>query len=112
MKTIPLNVSVSATFGANGQARASIGPTVYGTDWIVKRMVTTTSSTLESQQNVYFNVESASSLIDGTYSGNSDTDDTEIPLHTLDKLVFVWTNGTPGAVATAILSGDIQIKGR
>lgn len=112
MKTYPLLVSISATFGANGEARAILGPVVFGTDWTVKRIVTTTTSVLESVLNVYFNVESVSSRIDGTYSGNKDVDDAEIPLRTLDKLVFVWQNGTPGAVATVILSGEVQAKGR
>lgn len=99
--------STSAVFNAAGVARASLGPAVYGSRWNVDRMVATTTSVLPTQCDVYRNVESPLSKIDSTRTGNNDTSETNLDLRPPDTLIFVWTNGTPGATATAILAGTL-----
>lgn len=106
MSTTPVAQSLSATFDADGNARAEIGPTVYGTKWTVTRLVTSTTSTDRAELRVYRNVESAGTLTDSTRSANADTSETRLELQTLDKLIFSWSKGTPGAVATANIYGS------
>ena len=101
----PVSVSASATFDENGRAVAQLGPSTFGIRWTIKRMSTSTTSGAESQLVVYRNAEQASARIDGTYTANQNTSETEIALQTLEKLVFVWTQGDPGSVATIVLEG-------
>jgi len=105
---IALNEYVRATFDASGIARATIGPQIYGTKWLVDRINVTSTSVLSSQCRVYLNAEVDTALFTGTYSGNQDSDDSDFTMDTLDKLIFVWSGGTVGAVATAIVTGKIE----
>lgn len=108
---IPILQSITDTFDADGIARASTGPTVFGTKWEVTRLVTSTTSVADTTLKVYLNSETPSALVDSTYLANNDVSETNsIMLATLDKLVFVWEGGTPGAVATGIVTG--MQKGR
>lgn len=100
--------SVTATFGADGVARASIGPSVYGAKWHVDRIVVSTTSVLPSTCTVYRNVEAASAQLDHTRTGNADTSETSLDVPSPDALIFVWLGGTPGAVATAVISGTLN----
>lgn len=101
-----VNASASATFDANGQARATLGPSVYGVRWTITKMVTTTTSVDSATLKVYLNVVSEASIVDTTGSANADvSDDVGIVLETSDKLIFVWELGTPGTVATIVIYG-------
>jgi hypothetical protein len=108
----PLDTSVTAQFlddGAGGTiARAISGPTVFGSRWeITSISVSTTSTALSSSVfKLYRNNEGPSGFLEGTYSGDSDTSDTNLILGTLDKLIFVWTGGTLGSYATGSLRGN------
>lgn len=107
MSGAPLG-SQFATFDASGRAVVSLGPTVYGSKWNVDRMVVTTQSSAVTKCFVYRNVEQATALTDSTKTGNADTSETDIDLTPPDKLLFVWSGGTPGAIATAIVSGTLD----
>lgn len=118
MRKYPLDLSVSATFiddgtGAGSVARTQIGPTVYGTTWHVTSVATQTTSDGtsygSSQLLVYQDSETPSRFRFGSYSADTDvaTGD-EIVLMTLSNLLFVWTKGNVGAIATAILSGWVE----
>lgn len=106
MSGAPLG-SASGTFDANGNASASLGPAVYGARWNVDRIVVSTTSTAITQCDVYRNVVSATTKIDSTRTGNNDTSETNIDLNAPDVLLFVWTGGTAGASATAVLAGTL-----
>lgn len=109
MQRVPLDVDISATFDVNGNARARIGPSVYGHKWHIARMVTSTTDTvLVPELRIYLNGEAPNRLLDGSYSGNLDTSAMELTLQTLDKLVIVWSLGTPGAIATLTVQGIIE----
>lgn len=104
--SIPVYQSATGTFDANGRATVSIGPTVYGARWNVTRLVVSTTSTAETQLRVYRGSEQASRLVDSTYTANQNTSETDVTLGTLETLLFVWTGGDPGAIATAVIEGD------
>lgn len=112
---ISLQTSITATFGADSAggtvARTQIGPTVYGSEWDIKRVVvSTTSSGLNGSSRfyMYLNSESPSALLDGTYSGDQDVNETSLHLRTGDNLICVWTGGDDGAIATAIIIGEVE----
>lgn len=108
MTTLPLLENVQATADANGRATATIGPRRYGDSWNVKLLATVTDSTNESQLRVYRGVEVNSAIVASTYSGNQDTaGGNEIVVPSGDKLVFVWTNASVGAVCTCRIEGDL-----
>lgn len=101
----PLDTNRSATFGPTGIARIQIGPTVFGESWRVKRMGVSTTSVADTDVRVYLNAELDTRMIDGSFTGNRDFSDTDISLQTLDQLIVVWVNGTPGAYASFVLQG-------
>lgn len=104
--SIPLQTSASATFDASGRGIAQLSPAVMGSEWHVKRLIV--SATSACQFSVYKNVVSASALTDYTKSGAGDVSETDIHLQALDSLIFVWTNGTPGAIGTVVINGDLE----
>lgn len=113
MSNYPLQEFVQATADANGRAVGTTGPERYGERWSVTLINTNTNSSTESELKVYRGVESNSARVLGTYSGNSDTAGGGKPIDVPsgDKLVFVWSGASPGAICTARLEGDL-ISGR
>lgn len=105
MATRPLDTSASAVFGATGVARLRIGPQVFGDSWRVRRMTVNTTSDADTDVRVYLNAEMDSRLVAGSFSGNRDFNETDLTLQTLDTLIVVWVDGTPGANATFVLQG-------
>lgn len=105
----PLLEYVQATADADGRAVASTGPAKYGESWDVSLINTNTTSTAQSQLIVYRGVESNSTRILGTYSGNNDTagGGSNIKIPAQDKLVFVWTGCDVGSICTARIEGDL-----
>lgn len=103
--TRPLDTNRSAIFGATGVARLEIGPVVFGETWRVRRMTVTTGSLANTDARVYLNAEIDSRMVAGSYSGDRDFNETDVTLQTLDKLIVVWVDGTPGAIASFLLQG-------
>lgn len=108
MKTYALDASVSVPFDANGRAVGQLGPTIYGHSWKVERMTTTTADTERNEVRVYMNSESPNRLIGGSDSANQDFDTVPFVMQTLDRLIIVWSLGTPGVFATFNVFGTIQ----
>lgn len=101
--------SYSAVFDANGIARTEAGPTIYGVEWTVESMTTNVSgSALKPTLDVYLQTETPTAAIAHSRDATRDTNDDERRLRNLEKLVFVWRNGTPGAVAVIVLEGEIE----
>lgn len=106
---IPLAESASATFDVSGRAIVSMGPSIYGSVWKIQRASISTTSSVETDCSLYRQMESPTTLIDGTANGNSEAYSPDIG--TLDltsgqTVLFVWTGGVPGAVATVVLDGQ------
>jgi hypothetical protein len=104
----PLDTNLNAVFGTDGVARGTIGPTVYGDKWRVRRMVVSTDSAADTDARVYLNLEIPSRMVAGSYSGNQDFNETDITLQTLDRLIVVWNSGTPAARAAFLIQGTIE----
>jgi hypothetical protein len=103
--TRPLDTNRTAVFNAAGIARLEIGPVVFGETWRIRRMTVSTSSTANTDARVYLNAEIDTRMVAGSYSGDRDFNETDITLQTLDKLIVVWVDGTPGANASFLLQG-------
>ena len=95
-------------FDSTGTARLTIGPTVFGEIWRVRRMTVTSDSALDSDARIYLNAELDSRLVAGTWSGNRDFNETDITMQTLDRFIAVWVGGTPGARASLLIQGVTQ----
>jgi hypothetical protein len=114
MSVLKLASSNSAYFvidGASTRAQLIIGPDIYGVIWYVERIVVTTNSSQTNGQSrcrVYLNTESVTALLDGTYSGDQDVNETKLTLMAGEKLFVVWTGGDFGALATIIVSGTYE----
>jgi hypothetical protein len=68
-------------------------------------MTVSTSSAANTDARVYLNAEIDTRMVAGSYSGDRDFNETDITLQTLDKLIVVWVDGTPGANASFLLQG-------
>jgi len=101
----PLDTNARAVVDATGVARLRIGPTVFGEVWRIRRMTVTTDGSADTDARVYLNAEVDSRMVAGSYSGNRDFNETDVTLQTLDQLIVVWVQGTPGANATFVLQG-------
>lgn len=109
---IPLFEFAQATADANGRAVDNAGPAKYGETWEITLINTNTTSTAETELRVYRGVESETCRILGTYSGNSDNaGGSPVKVQSPDKLIFVWSGATAGAICTARIEGDL-ITGR
>jgi hypothetical protein len=92
----PLSVSRQTTFpgvadaDTNFRARVSVGPDVYGTTWIVNRIAVSSDAPVPTQAFFYRNQETATAQRDATYSGNSDSDDTDLTLQIGERIIIVW----------------------
>jgi hypothetical protein len=112
MAVRPLDTNVSAVFDSTGTARLTIGPTIFGEIWRVRRMTVTSDSDNDSDARVYLNAELDSRLVAGSWSGNRDFNETVITLLTLDRFIVVWVDGTPGKRASFLLQGVAERPGR
>jgi hypothetical protein len=109
MTTIrPLDTNRTTVFGIDGKARIVLGPMVFGEKWRVRRMVVSTTSAQDTDVRVYLNAEIDTRMIDGSYTGNRDYNETDITLQTLDMLIAVWVTGTPGAFASFLIQGTTE----
>ena len=98
--------SGTAVIGADGTARITLGPNVYGTKWVIDRMTCFSTSTLATQLRVFLGFENGQ-LIDNTTLGNNAASEVNnLILNAGEVLVWVWSNGTPGAACTGMVFGE------
>lgn len=106
-----LILSQSAVFAADGTASVTFLNGTTAT-WNVKLMNTTTTSTTQTKCSVYRGDINAGNQIDYTNTGNGDTSPVDAIYRVGDKITVRWTGGTPGAIATFRLEGDVVQVGR
>ncbi len=101
-----------ATADANGVATTTpIGP-AGGERWNVTRY-SVNLSTGRGVCTVYRNFVSPSSQIDDTTQGQKRTsENNSIELKSGETIIFQWTSATPGAAATANVSGKRYVSGK
>lgn len=106
---IPLDYAARSTFSAAGRAVVTLGPNTAIAGWQISRITINTTSVLPTLCNVYRSFENPSSQIDNSLSGNQDaSDNVDEYLRPGESLIFVWSGGTPGAIATANVGGEIK----
>lgn len=95
--------TVQATADAGGNATATFPAVALGRQWLVERLVVSTSTGSASKARCYVDSADPKNLIDGTNAGDFDVNDAHHPMRIAAQaaLVVVWTGATVGAVCTA-----------
>ena len=109
MSEFELLKSGSAILDASGSGTLVLGPERAGESWEVTRISVTCTSTLQTVVTVYENVVSTQTALFNSKAGNSDVaaGDPPMTIPSGSRVVIVWTAGTPGAAATAVLKGKL-----
>ena len=107
----------TVTLDGSGGGRVTLGPVPVGWIWEVERLAVEiaggVTGNIGAEARVYRGAEVTSRLIDGTVRAGLDISELSTPL-TLqppDSLLFVFSGGTAGAVATAAASGHTRRQG-
>ena len=110
MSSRPLETVAQATFDANGLAVVELFAVNSHTAVTVNRIAVTTTSGARTSATWYRNSVSPLNQIDeAPSSGNSDTTAITATFLAGERCIVAWTGGDPGAVATATLSGTVEI---
>lgn len=106
---IALDKTLTAVFDANGEARISAFPDRAHDVWEVNRYQVLTTSTSSTRCTVYRGSEHTGAQVDFTRTGNGDTSEQVHPIRVDfgQPIVFVWTGGEVGAVATVSILGEV-----
>ena len=107
--TLALNEFIVATADATGTASGTKGPYRYGDQWYIDIIASETNSSKQTTLTVYRGIQSNTSILAGTFSGNFDqaTGGSPIVVKDGDKLTFVWTGCNPGDICQATLTGTL-----
>lgn len=104
-----ISPSGQGVFGANGEARVTLGPVPWGQRWALTSVSVRTTSVAITQATVYRSTVSPTNQLDTTKRrGNGSTTDVKIDLHHAESVVVLWTGGDVGATATATAEGDTE----
>jgi hypothetical protein len=107
---LQLNEPGLTTLNAAGTGTVRIGPGRAGVRWDIRTIAVSSSSSVKiPTAQVFLGEPSAGSLKGGTGSGNSDSTDIAITLHSGQYLTVVWAAGDAGASAAVSLLGDVVI---
>jgi hypothetical protein len=103
----PIYESATGTADGSGIATARIGPRRAFERWEVRSVsLQNTSTNLTPKASIYRAFVGPSSFINGTYSGNFDTDsDFNQELQSGEDLIVQWEGCDPGSISTVILQG-------
>lgn len=109
-QTIPLQEAAQTVFGVDGTAQLVTGPSRARQRWHVTGMVTTAGQPGDFVRlTLYRNFVAATSIIDSTFQGAQATSETDFSLLEGERLVAVWSGGTPASPAILVVSGDILL---
>lgn len=109
MPDTPLFESATASAGADGIARVSLGPLRSLETWqVAATTVSSTSSTLSPTCKLYRGGEAPSNLFEGTFSGNLDTTDTPYTLRSGEKMLAVFEGCDVGSSCTITMRGTAE----
>lgn len=109
---LPLDISATATVGADGSATVQIGPQIARTDWNIRRItVSCTSQDLTPEVRIYVNAVTPSRLMAGTYNGTQDVNETDFTLQNLEKLIIQWTGADTNSICVVLIQGQVVTGG-
>jgi hypothetical protein len=106
LRVLPLAESSSAAFNAAGRAVVTLGPSRSYERWHITLTAVQTTSTTQTTLKEYRYTEAPNNFIEGTSAGNLNSSDSVKDLSSGERITYVWTNGTPGSVATVTIRGD------
>lgn len=107
MRKLPLNEGKLQIADANGRAVVEFQPLRAGEDWhIVRTSIQNAGVNNVPEARVYRGIESPTTLVEGTFSGNMDTSDTVIDLRNGERLLVVWSGADAGSQCSATVDGE------
>ena len=110
--TLELFESHTVTLDSNGNGVIErIGPVLQWEKWDVQ-MIQTSSTSVKQCQLIVSRGDRGSAMIAGTYSGNQDTNDTNMTLMPGNTLTFTYSGGDAGAICIITIAGDRLLKGK
>lgn len=105
-----LNEGKQAQVGANGRAVVTLQPLRAGENWkVTHHSISNTGTVLTPEERLYRGIESPTTLLEGTFSGNMDSSDTVIDVRNGEALLFIWTGADVGSFCTATVTGERTI---
>lgn len=112
---IPLSRSVSVTLNGSGNGSVSLGPTHVGEVWYPSTVaVSVATNNSEALGYLYVGIAaSAGNLAGNTITASTgDSDDLGgMPVYVGTFIMFAWTGGDPGELATMSVFGTRQVPG-
>lgn len=109
-KRLRLDKSGSGAFNASGIATVVLRNNGLSR-WVIRNTAVTTTSDRQTACKTYRGADVDSNLIDATRVGNARSSDTVVEVNPGEYVTAVWTGGTPGTIATVIVSGDDYHRG-
>jgi hypothetical protein len=113
--TIPLSVSASVTLNGSGDGSVSIGPSHVGEVWLPSTVaVSVATNVSEALGYLYVGLAASPGNLVGTTATAStgDSDDLPgMPIYVGSFIVFSWTGGDAGQLATMSVFGSRQVPG-
>ncbi len=104
-------VSVTLDASGNGYATVTVpnGVQWYLDSWSVSTNATIPYGTTQPLVTIYQDsAPNMSKFIEDTSSGNRDTSNTTLRLQGGESICAQWSGGTPGALATFIVRGEVR----
>ncbi len=103
----PLSEQYSMPFTTAGEAIIGpVGPSRPFERWEIQSSQVSTDSLLETTVKV-FSDSALNRQVEGSYSGNQDTSNTVFKLQSGAALYFMWTGGSPTAMARLSIDGSM-----
>lgn len=94
------------TLDAGGAGVVALSPA--GSDWRITGMsVRSDPPTGHPQCEIFLNILGDAGFVEGTRSGEFDSSDTAMTVPIGSTLYARWTGGTPGAMATIRVTGEV-----
>jgi len=105
--TFQIDTAVVVTLDSNGSGTVTAGPGAARERWSISNISVNSDSALVPQVLIYRNSAIKSNFVTGSFSGQLDVDSSSnIQLRPGEKVVAVWSGGTPGATATVRFEGE------
>jgi hypothetical protein len=113
--TIPLSVSASVTLNGSGDGTVSVGPRNVGEVWFPSTAaVSVATNVSEALGYLYIGLSASPGNLVGTTATAStgDSDDLPgIPVYVGSFILFAWSGGDAGKIATLSVFGTRQVPG-
>lgn len=106
---LTLNAQGSVTLDANGNGQVALGPTLPGTSWSpTSAAVQCDTNENEAYGSLYLGLNVTTGTLLGTTQTASTGDSTDIavPVWPGQSLIFAWSGGDPGTIATLSIVGE------